>query len=44
MNTREDKWREVKAARFSHAGGEYALATLEAVEGFVPKMVALARA
>jgi hypothetical protein len=44
VNTREDKWREVKAARFRHAGGEYALATLEPVEGFVPKMVALAQA
>lgn len=44
VNTREDKWREVKAARFSHAGGEYAMATLEAVDGFVPKMVALAKA
>jgi hypothetical protein len=44
VNTREDRWREVKAARFSCAGGEYALATLEAVDGFVPRMVALANA
>lgn len=44
VNTREDKWREVKAARFSHAGGEYATATLESVEGFVPKMTSLAKA
>jgi hypothetical protein len=44
VNTREDHWREVKAARFGHAGGEYALATLEAVDAFVPKMVSLANA
>lgn len=44
VNTREDRWREVKAARFRHMGGEYALATLEGVQEFVPKMVQLAKA
>lgn len=44
VNTREDRWREVKAARFRHDGGEYALATLEGVEGFVPKLTRLAKA
>jgi hypothetical protein len=44
VNTREDRWREVKAARFRCGEREYALATLEAVEGFVPKMAALAKA
>ena len=44
VNTREDRWREVKAARFGHAGGEYALASLDTAEAFVPKMAALAHA
>lgn len=44
VNTREDQWREVKAARFRHGGGEYALATLESAEAFVPKMATLAKA
>ena len=44
VNTREDKWREVKAARFSHGKGEYAIASMESSEHFVPRMAALARA
>jgi hypothetical protein len=43
VNTREDKWREVKAARFSHAKGEFALAAMETAEQFVPKMAKLAQ-
>jgi len=44
VNTREEKWREVKAASFSHGAGEYAMASLESSEHFVPRMAALARA
>ena len=38
INTREDRWREVKALRFEHAGGSYAAAYLENAASFVPRL------
>lgn len=43
VNTREEGWKEVRAARFSHAGGEFATAAWETSEKFVPRMVQMAR-
>jgi hypothetical protein len=43
VNTREEGWKEVRAARFSHAGGEFATAAWERSEKFVPRMVQMAR-
>jgi hypothetical protein len=43
VRTRELGWKEVRAARFSHGGGEFALAAREPAERFVPKMVQMAR-
>jgi hypothetical protein len=43
VNTRERGWKEVRAARFRHEGGEFALAAREPAERFVPKMVQMAR-
>lgn len=43
VNTREKGWKEVRAARFSHAGGELATAAWETSEQFVPRMVQMAR-
>lgn len=42
VNTREEGWKEVKAARFSHANGEFAVAAREPAEQFVPRLAALA--
>jgi hypothetical protein len=43
VNTREEGWKEVRAARFTHAGGEFATAAWETSEKFVPRMVQMAR-
>jgi hypothetical protein len=43
VNTREEGWKEVRAARFSHAGGEFAIAARETSEQFVPRVVQMAR-
>jgi hypothetical protein len=43
VNTREDHWREVKAARFRHSKGDVAMATLDSAEYFLPQMAAMAR-
>jgi hypothetical protein len=43
VNTREQGWKELKAARFSHGGGEFATAAWESSSQFVPRMVRMAR-
>ena len=43
VNVRDQGWKEVRAARFRHAGGEFALAAKEPAERFVPRMAAMAR-
>jgi hypothetical protein len=43
VNTREEGWKEVRAARFSHAGGEFATAAWETSERFVPRMAQMAQ-
>ena len=43
VNTREEGWKEVRAARFSHAGGEFATAAWETSGKFVPRMAQMAR-
>jgi len=42
-NTREEGWKEVRAARFSHAAGEFATAAWETSERFVPRVAQMAR-
>jgi hypothetical protein len=43
VNVRSQGWKEVRAARFRHAGGQYALAAKEPAERFVPRMAEMAR-
>jgi len=43
VNTREEKWREVKAARFRHKRGDVATAMLDSSDYFLPQMAALAK-
>jgi hypothetical protein len=43
VNVRDQGWKEVRAARFRHAGGEFALAAKEPAERFVPRMAQVAR-
>lgn len=38
VNTREDRWREIKAMQFRHAGGVYAGAWLEDAGSFAPRL------
>jgi hypothetical protein len=38
VNTRQDRWREVKAMQFRHAGGVYAAAYLEDAHAFAPRL------
>lgn len=38
VNTIQDRWRELKAYRFEHAGGSHAGAYLESAEEFMPRV------
>ena len=38
VNTVQDRWRELKAYRFEHAGGSHAGAYLESAEEFMPRV------